>query len=264
MLVQYVVKLRDPIILEDHWPISVMGGHLRAISRDNKVIGFEISFSGQPVHFAPAAEVHDKDDIKYTISMRDKLLPFVQMHLEDAFSYLQCYFDIEILIGEIEARYQGETEDEENQIKIKSFRSEKQKYSPIMPYDIFTRALMAAETGRAPTLAANFLTMARSEVLQERYIDSFRYSFLLIEAVYGDGKYRAAQMKEALKSSTEFTSIVSNAFRNPILQRQPRNTDTDTLLSTCPSVEDIIDHIVDKRGFYFHGNVKRSNAWKPK
>jgi hypothetical protein len=25
----------------------------------------------------------------------------------------------------------------------------------------------------------------------------------------------------------------------------------------------VIDHLVEKRGFYFHGNIKRKGAWKP-
>src|SRR3546814_1470621 len=30
-----------------------------------------------------------------------------------------------------------------------------------------------------------------------------------------------------------------------------------------PTVEQIVSHIVDKRGFYFHGNRKHKNAWLP-
>ena len=105
--------------------------------------------------------------------------------------------------------------------------------------------------------------MARREILQERYIDSFRYSFLLIESIYGDGKYKAAQLKDALKASTEFMSIVTNALKDRLLPKHPRNSDTEKLLSAFPTAEAAIDHLVEKRGFYFHGNVRRKNAWKP-
>lgn len=263
MLVRYLVGLREPINLEDHWPISIMGGDLRAVSKNKKVIAFEITFSGQSVQLAPAVETHEEADIKLTIAGRDRLLPVVKMQLEDAFAYLQCYCDVEILISEIEAKYSGETEEEENQIKIKSLKSKREKHPLVLPYDLFTRAIMAAETGKAPKLEANFLRMAQTEMLQERYIDSFRSSFLLIEALYGDGKYRAAQLKNTLKASAEFVSIVTNALKERMPARHHRNSDTEKLLSAFPKAEAVIDHLVEKRGFYFHGNVKRKNAWRP-
>lgn len=263
MLVRYLVQLREPINLEDHWPISIMGGDLRAVSKDEKVIAFEITFSGQPVHLAPAVETHEEGDVKFTITGRDTLLPFVKMHLEEAFTYLQCYFDIEILINEIETRYIGEMEEEEKQIKIKSFKSEREKRPSMVPYDLFTRAIMVAEIAKAPRLEANLSRMARTEMLQERYIDSFRYSFLLIEFLYGNGKFKADQLKAALKASTEFISIVTKALKESISPKHPRNSDTEKLLSAFPKAEAVIDHLVEKRGFYFHGNVKRKNAWRP-
>lgn len=263
MLIRYLVQLREPINLEDHWPISIMGGDLRVISRDDRVIALEITLTGQPVHLAPAVEVHEQGDVKYTITERDTLLPFVKMQLRKAFAYLQCYFDVEILIGEIEAKYVGETAEEETQIKIKSRKSKRETNTLMVPYDVFTRAIMAAETGKAPELESNLLRMARTEMLQERYIDSFRYSFLLIEFLYGHGQHKTAQLKNALKANPEFISIVTNAIKESMSPKRPRNSDTERLLSTFPTAEAVIDHLVEKRGFYFHGNVRRKNAWKP-
>ena len=263
MLIRYLVELREPINLEDHWPISIMGGDLRVISIDEKVNAFEITFTGQPVHLAPAVEVHEQGDAKFTITERDTLLPFVKMQLGKAFAYLQCYFDVEILIGEIEAKYAGETAEEETQIKIKSRKSKRKKNTLMVPYDVFTRAVMASETGKAPELEANILRMARTEMLQERYIDSFRYSFLLIDFIYGDGQHKTAKLKATLKANQEFMSIVTNALKENMSPKHPRNSDTERLLSTFPTAEAVIDHLVDKRGFYFHGNVRRKNAWQP-
>ena len=240
-----------------------MGGDLRVVSKGGKVVAIEIAFSGQPVHLAPTAEPREEGEVKLVISGRDTLLPFVKMQLEEAFSYIQCYFDVEILIDEIEARYVGETEEEEAQIKIKSFKSRREKNSWMMPYDVVARALLAGETGKAPRLEANFLRMARTEMLRERYIDAFRYAFLLIESVYGEGKFRAAQVKDVLKANAEFVSIVTSTLKNLVPRRSLQAGDTDVLLSTSPTAEAVIDHMVDKRGFYFHSNIKRKDVWRP-
>ena len=105
--------------------------------------------------------------------------------------------------------------------------------------------------------------MARAELLKERYIDSFRYSFLLIESIYGNGKFKSQQLKAELGNNTEFISIVKRALKERILPKYSNSSDTEKLLSCSPKVEDVIGHIVDKRGFYFHGNIKRKNIWKP-
>jgi hypothetical protein len=45
--------------------------------------------------------------------------------------------------------------------------------------------------------------------------------------------------------------------------KRPRNSDTEKFLAASPRAEAVVDHLVEKRGFYFHGNVKRKNAWQP-
>ena len=263
MLVRYIARLKEPINFQDHWPVPIMGGDLRAVTRDKKVIAFEITFSGRSVDLSPAIEKSSEAGVKNNIRIRDNLLPFVKKHLEEALAYLQCYFDVEILIDEIEAKYVGETEEEERQIKIKSFKSERNYPLMTVPFDIFSRAIMAAEKGNAPRLEANFVRMARTEMLAGRYIDSFRYSFLLIEFIYGEGKYKTTQLKNSLKGNAEFVSIVSSALKERILLKHNRSSDTKRLLAGSPKAEVIIDHIVEKRGFYFHGNLKGKNIWKP-
>jgi hypothetical protein len=86
---------------------------------------------------------------------------------------------------------------------------------------------------------------------------------LLIESLYGEGKFKSAQLKEALKSNSEFTTLVAAALKERIRLKKPKGSDTEKLLTSSPNVDDVIDHLVEKRGFYFHGNIKRKGAWKP-
>jgi hypothetical protein len=107
MRISYFFNLKEPIRLEDHWPIAIMGGNLRVITEGGKATAFEVSFAGQPVDLAPTLAQHGDGPVKASIIMRDTLLPIVRMQLEKAFSYLQCYFDVEILIDEHEVAYKG-------------------------------------------------------------------------------------------------------------------------------------------------------------
>ncbi|MDE0033932.1 MAG: hypothetical protein OXU75_12480, partial [Deltaproteobacteria bacterium] len=265
MLVQYIVELKKPIVFEDHWPIPMMTGSLRPVTVDDRIVAFEISFGGQDTELAPALQEAEDDDVKAHIIGRDKLLPFVKMQIDDAFAYLQCYFDVDIATDEMEVRYIAESDDEERNIRIKSFKVSRNEFTPTIPYDMFTRAMMAAERAPAPRVESGLLKMARTELIQERYIDSFRYSFLLIEAIYGDGNFRTSQLKTVLKRSPDFSKIVSTALNERIPPKHHTTSDTERLLAGAVTVDTVIDHIVDKRGFYFHAVVSDTfhskNSW---
>ena len=263
MKINYLFRLRAPILIEDYWPIPVMGGFLQPVQEGGQITAFEFTIANQDYTYAPNIGESGRTQVSAQITTRDKLLPFVRQQLEEAFAYLQCYFDVELVSEEIEAKYVGETKEEEEKILIKSYKIGRAPQNPTIPYDMFTRSLMAAECTPGPRFEATFVLMARAEMSCERFIDSFRYSFLLIESVYGEGKIKSKQLKDSLKANSEFSKIVAKALDERIQPRIKQSTDAERMLSGSAGVEDIIDYIVDKRGYYFHGNRKHRNLWQP-
>src|SRR3546814_8743405 len=85
------------------------------------------------------------------------------------------------LIREVYAEYIAEHEEEKNLIAISAFSTRHTKTPPLIPFDLVTRAIMAAESGGAPQFEATLASAARTSMLQGRYIDGFRYAFLLME-----------------------------------------------------------------------------------
>ena len=264
MLIRYTFKLRDPVIFEDFWPIPIMGGRLRTLKKNgNQVTGFFVELENQDPNLSLSLNHTPEAEVKAHIVGRDKLFPFVKIQIEEAFSYLQCYFNVEIISDEVETEYIAETEEEKGHIQVMSFSTGRNDIDPIIPFDIFARAVMAAEKGPSPVLESSFLQMARAELLRDRYIDSFRYSFLLIESVYGGGKFKSSQLKKELKGNSDFVRVLTDAMSTRIKPKNRKQCDTERLLSANAQVEDVIDHIVDKRGFYFHSNVTKKISWRP-
>lgn len=263
MQIRYTFKLRNPVVFEDFRPIPFMDGQLSALKYSGRVTGFLVEIGNQNPNLSPSLKQAPEADVRAHIVGRDKLLPLVKTRIEDAFSYLQCYFNVEIDSGEVETEYIAEAEEEIQQIQVTSFKIGKNEVDPIVPFEIFARAIMAAGISQSPKLESSFLQMARLELLKGRYIDSFRYSFLLIEAVYGGGKIKSSQLKQELNGNPNFVQVVMDAISERIKPYNRKQCDTENLLSAGAQVETIIDHIVDKRGFYFHGNVKKSKPWRP-
>ncbi len=263
MRICYIIPFKRELIVADHWPIPLMGGVCRIVEEQGRAKALEITFKDQPVEYAPHFEELTDGPEKAQITVRDPQLMFVKRHLDEAMAYLECFYDIELATDEIEAVYEAEDPREEKKIVIKTMSEGKHTSALPLSFDMITRAIMAAEKMDGPKFAATLASTARKALSQQQFINSFRYSFLLIESLYGKGQFKKAGLKAALKRNAEFKAFVEAALADFIKPKPNHKSDTATLLAGAPSTEDVIDHLVDKRGFYFHGNVRRKDAWKP-
>lgn len=263
MRICYTIPFGRKIIIDDHWDIPVQGGRCRVVEKDGYAVALELVFEKQPLEYAPHLETKNEGTAITGITTRDHRMIFVQRQLDHAATFLECVHDIDLKTEQAEARYEGETPEEEALIAIKS--AAMGRHEPVLPlsFDMLTRAIMAAETRDGPKFEATLAKDARKALSEREFINSFRYSFLLIESLYGEGQFKKAGIQSALKANTEFTGIVAGALRDMIPAKDDRTSDTAKLLKAKPTVEVVIDHLVEKRGFYFHGNIKRKDAWKP-
>ncbi len=262
MKIIYKAKLKEPVRLEDYWPAPFMQGEFCPAIEGDQIVAFEISFTCQPVTLAPKWEQMSQGIHRGSITIRDDLFPFVKMQLAGALAFIQCYFNVDVA-DEIEIEYIPETDEEDSQIPIKSWKRGKAEDKIPLTYDYFTRAIMAAEKGPAPIFEATLVRSAYNAMRDGKFIDSFRYSFLLIDATYGDGKFRKEHLKDAFSESDELKGIIETVINDPMSLKKVGQSDTGHLIFSKPDPERIIEHLIDKRGFYFHGNRKRKDSWKP-
>ncbi len=263
MRIRYIVPFKRKIIIDDHWEIPMQGGKLRVVEEDGYAKAFELTFEKQPFKYAPHLQEHSEGEAVATITGRDDRMIFVKRQLDDAAAFLECIHDIELITDEIDAKYEGETPEEEAQIAIKSISMGRQNSALPLTFDMLTRAIMAADKKDGPRFEATLTGSAREALGKQKFINSFRYSFLLIESLYGEGQFKKVGLQSALKANQEFRDIVEFAVKDVIPAKVVRSSDTAKLLAAKPTVDVVIDHLVEKRGFYFHGNVKRKDAWKP-
>ncbi len=241
----------------------MQGGKLRVVEEDGYANALELVFEKQPLSYAPHLHEHSEGEVAATITGRDDRMIFVKRQLDDAATFLECLHDIKLITDKISAKYEGETPEEEAQIVIKGMSMGRHNSALPLSFDMLTRAIMAAEQNEGPKFEATLTRSARAALSKQEFINSFRYSFLLIEALYGNGKNKTKDLKAALKANREFRGILEFAIKDVIPAKDDRSSDTAAMLESKPTVDDVIDHLVDKRGFYFHGNIKRQDPWKP-
>lgn len=263
MRIRYFVPFKRKIIIDDHWEIPMQGGKLRIIEERGYAKAIELTFEKQPLEYAPSFQKRALYEFMTTITGHDERMTFVKRQLDNAATFLECFHDVELITEEIEAKYEGETPEEETRLTIKSISMGRHDSALPLSFDMLTRALMAAEKNDGPRFEVAFVKSARKILKNQEFINSFRYSFLLIESLYGNGQFKTPSLQTALKSNQEFRTIVELAIKDMISAKKDRNSDTAKLFMTNPEADEVINHLVEKRGFYFHGNVKRKDAWKP-
>ncbi len=263
MRIRYTIAFDRKIIIDDHWEIPIQGGRLRVIENDGYAEALELTFERQSIESVPHIVWHDEGEAVASITDQDPRITFVKRQLDNAATFLNCICNIELRTGDIDTKYEGETPEEEAQIAVKGLTVG--RHNPALPlaFDMLTRAIMAAEKHDAPRFEATLARSARKALESQEFINSFRYSFLLIESIYGEGQFKKAGLQTAQRANQEFRDIVEFAINDVIPAKGDRNSDTAKLIASKPMADDVIDHLVEKRGFYFHGNVKRKDAWKP-
>lgn len=262
MKVRYVFPLTQPMKVEDHWPVPLLGGQCRLIETDGLVTAVEFTKTGLPVDYAFAVTETPDQKSKLTITGKDDFLSMVRDHIQRAFSFLQCHFDTGISVEELDVHHEPEGEAEK--VEIPSFHFGKGEPPPLpLSYDLFTRALMAAEDHEGPDFVSSLASMAREALIAKRYIDAFRFSFLLIESIHGGGKFKSYQLKKEFLASKDLCAAIVDSIADWKTQLVSAKSATLDLMNGGPTVQQVIDHIVDMRGHYFHGNLAKKDAWNP-
>lgn len=220
--------------------------------------------SGLPPDFSITATQTRRGAVKGSIAIVDPLLPVVRERLNGAFAFLRCMFDAEIALDRVKIDCDAESPEEEELIPVKSFSISTETKELPLSFDFISRSIMAAESFHPPHYEAELISASREALSKRRFIDAFRYAFLLLESIHGNGKFRSASLVGEFKNSDELIAAIGDVCADwstaPI---KVKTSDTFAFVSGGASAGEIVEHIVEKRGHYFHGNIKKQNAWKP-
>lgn len=263
MKVIYRFPLTRPIDLDDHWAFPAFGGEFSVEVEHGLAKAFLIAFSGEPLTTAPLVEELTEGPAKLSITGRSMRGVSIRPRLKRALSYLKCMFDVELDLEAMDVRYIAENEEEKDKIDIPSMTLGRQRRPLTLTYDFITRAVIAAElTSGDPDFVATLADFARQELLNRRYIDSFRYSFMLFESLYGGGRFKSDALKDVLSGNEEFRGAIEAVIDEGKVDRLTSDIDR-ALLAIFNTPETLIGELVEKRGHYFHGNLKKPSAWHP-
>jgi hypothetical protein len=155
--------------------------------------------------------------------------------------YANLYFIVDVDAEAVEAEYIPADDAERAKIDVFGFKSTKQRPVGHLPFSLLAQAYFATESSDDPSFPARMLHLAREALLNEQYFDAFRYSFLLLESVYGNGKFKSRDLVHAFVNNTLFKSVTEliieelrnerTAPRSPACSLVERYSTLDTLVA---------------------------------
>ena len=263
MKIRYEIVLDEPLEVDGDWPLRLPdGGLFRIKTEDGKAVAFEVEFTGTPSdYFRCEGKTIHLDDTRWT-AMR----PFFA-RLK---SFIQLEGEVNYNAEEVFANYDAESEDEKQDIpmdKVVVTDGYNRKIRRPLDYEDLSAGVLSSYEGNfeVPAFIAELKSLSRRSEREGRFVDSFRYSFLIVDALYGQGQFRSRQLGDALSGSESLVQALEEARSKVMLHRSEDSDDeTSRLLREGAAVKDLIAHIVKMRGQYFHGTnvLERTADWK--
>lgn len=262
MKIRYEIVLDDSLEVDGDWPLRLPdGGLFRIRTEDGKAVAFEVEFTGEPSdHFRSEGKTIHLDDTRWT-AMRPffaRLKSFIQLESEVNYNAVEVF-----------ANYDAESEDEQQGIPVEKVvitGGYNRKNRRPLDHEILGAGVLSSYEGNleVPAFIAELKSLSRRSAREGRFVDSFRYSFLIVEALYGQGKFRSKQLADALSGSESLVHALEEARSNAMYRPEDFDDETSRLLHDGSALKDLIAHIVKMRGRYFHGTkaLERTADWK--
>jgi hypothetical protein len=263
MDIRYKFAFEKTILLEDAWPMSGHGAVVELLKNDDEVTHIVVTFANQSVDLAPTMVTPDFEGTAAHIVMRDNLRDKARQIVNRFEHFLGIYHAVRINTNNVDVEFIPKTDHERFEMKVFNFSISTSVRKSRATFSTVAQAFMASESTDDPSFVTSFLQLARQASSERRYIDSFRYCFLLFESLYGNGKFKSVQLVDAMMSHREFTDIVMQTINDYMTDTLHQGSVSRALVESRRDSRTMIEYLIDRRGHYFHGNIKRADTWRP-
>ena len=251
MQIKFRINFDEPLRLDEAWPLSLPNdGTFCAIHNGQLATAFEVSFPVEGSKFAESNSELSQNTLQQWAEMRRY---FARLK-----GYIQCVAEINYVPVEVELMYEAETDEEKASVSVDKViltRGAIRKRKGIITYETLCGAAIGSlgEKQSNHHFIGELKNLSRRAEREGRYVDSFRYGFLLLDALYGKGQFKTTNLKTALKSEQALMDMVRDV-RLQMREKIERIDDpTERILCGAFSDSEVIDHLVMMRGRYFHG-----------
>jgi len=205
------------------------------------------------------------------IKMSSPAFLFIEMELRVVEGLLAFWGVESIDINNAEEFWLPDSDVEKERLKLFSM---KRSFNPLTDaelhptsFDLVARSFIAALDSKDIEVPLSFFRKGRIDSRERRHIDAIYDFYFVLETVYGDGKTKNYQVKQALQESVELCQLVqatlADEFLLATMAREPKLLKSFEKNYRNRSAQEILGHFVELRGFLHHHTRRRPGMWHP-
>lgn len=273
MKCKYTFKIEGEIKPTRDFLIPIGGYLYDFITKNGFITHISVTVPNFNERYLPTITSHPEGRVKASINIpQDPIFPEIQQELR-TFQGLLALFGLDSIAID-NPKIEWIPENAEEKKKIQSINTGPITYSknklPARPlqHDILVKSLIAAKQineARSVEIPLNFYRKGTHDIFERRYIEAIYDFYFVIETIYGDGKFKKKAIIEKFTQSTGLRNSIKKTLDSPdheILRDNALKKIYEQKIAS-KSIEEIIEHIVELRGFLHHHTIKNNKIWHP-
>lgn len=207
--------------------------------------------------------------IKADITVPAPAFAFVKEEVRSIEALLTIFGVHEIDVNRFKTTWVPESEEEKNKIHLNDFltdvaKADTESIQPL-PFDLLARCVIGADKAAAIEMQLAFFRKGIVSFYEGRFIEAIYDFYFYLESMYGEGQFKKRGIEDAFNKSKPLAEAIREVMASPALSVTPRKPELQRFLEKYSdmSVEGIIKHIVELRGFLHHHTGKRKGIWHP-
>ena len=269
MKCRYTFRISGQTKVDAVLPISVRGWTFEFLHDRGVLTHLTVTVPANGPNDLPTINPSPTPGIKADIKVPAPGFAFVRQEVRSIEALLSVFGVREIDVNRFKTTWIPESEDEKAAIHLNDFSTnvaeeDTESMSPL-PFDLLARCVIGADEAMSVEMQLAFFRKGIVSFYEERFIESIYDFYFFFESMFGEGNFKKRSVEEAFKKSEALTGAIKEVMANPSQHVTPRKTELERFLKKWSgmSVERIIKHIVELRGFLHHHTRKRKGIWHP-
>ena len=273
MRVFYHFDVKSRSRTENAFPLFNKEAEFLVVTDDDGIITrISIGYRVDDRSLWPSVVETPREVSKLTIKMHSPHLEQAQRIVRAAEGALSFYGVEKINWHEPTEEYIPDSPEEEACLGVFTMSSSSRRKSPLerppVPYSIIATALLRTNEISEHEIPLAFFRKGTNDANEDRHIEACIEFLYMLETLFANGKFKKNQVIAEFNSSQQLVQAISNtqADRDLIALAQYRDQahgkKIDEKYISRP-VSDVIDSLVELRGFLHHHNTSAKNHWHP-
>lgn len=217
----------------------------------------------------PSVIENPSPGVKLHLYIKSPGISLIQMELRAIEGLLSMYGLKSIDIQNPEIEWLPENDAEKQRLKIHNFKAGykeiKESDIPPIPFYLLASSIIAACDAQDIEIYLSFYRKGMNDMYDRRYIEAIYDFYFFLESLFGGGNFKKNAVKSSFKKSNLLIDVIQKVISEPDLQIKREKTLLVEFEKKFQnkSIDDVLEYIVDLRGFLHHHTLKRKDIWHP-